>query len=143
MSLMFKSYFMRMKEDIFGKKPSGAIFALGRWMRQMMNIDLLFPTKNKQKMCQVNRLWLFSVGEFFVDTKFNCIIFWHQPDINYLHMRFYLVKHFDVKMEPKTINLPKIWYSNLINNPNVLIIRTAYYYLNGIYFLFSLNWMLN
>ena len=63
MSLMFKSYFMRMKEEIFGINPSGAIFALGHWIRKMMNIDLLVPTKNKQKMCQVDRLWLFSVRD--------------------------------------------------------------------------------
>ena len=75
----------------------------------MMGFDLLVPKRNKQKMCQVDRRWFFwCVINAFKRQKSTALFFWHEPDINYLHMSFSMFNYFDSNMEAKTINLPKI-----------------------------------
>ena len=38
-------------------------YSLGHCIRNMMGFDLLVPKRNKQKMCQVDRRWLFLVRD--------------------------------------------------------------------------------
>ena len=65
-------------------------------------------------MTDVGFFW--CVINVFKRQKSTALFFWHEPDINYLHMSFSMFNYFDSNMEAKTINLPKISYSHLERN---------------------------